>query len=400
MQIRRFSGAWVAVAAATGLLAPAGTALAQGKPPVLEHDSLFVGQSPVYEPIPPGATVDPNSAAYIARMAQVAGSGNFLMPINNFSHPVYYADASTPRHAVELTVFGTYPGAGYCGKWRLLNVPIPSFAEADPASDGAMIVIDRSNGCVYDFWGFGQPWSYAVSPKSLWASALSADGDGVYDYNETGAGNAANFSGPNGLVWPDEIAAGYVPHALVFGYDGNFVRGGGPVPPATHSDGQSSHPDALPEGARVRLRADVNIASLGLPPHVEAIAYALQEYGMFLADVSGSGVRIKAVSGLSADPNPWIGVVPNPSDPTVSLAGIPVDQFEVLTLPEPVSGSSVCPSPTPCGTYTTPPPCQGCFCTASTVSFLESGAPLALLGPTFFVAFAWARRRRRTNSGA
>ncbi|MCA9773653.1 MAG: hypothetical protein KC466_14650, partial [Myxococcales bacterium] len=165
MNIRRFIGVWVAVAAAAGLVANEGTALAQGKPAVLDHDPLFVGQSPLHEPIAPGAPVDPNSAAYVARMAEVAASAGFLMPIADYSHPVYYADATTPRYAVDLTVFGAYPGGGYCGKWRLLNVPIPTFAEPDPNTDGAMIVVDRSNGCVYDFWGFGQPFGYSVPAK-------------------------------------------------------------------------------------------------------------------------------------------------------------------------------------------------------------------------------------------
>lgn len=80
----------------------------------------------------------------------------------------------------------------------------------------------------------------------------------------------------------DEVAAGEIRHAIRFTAP---VIGSGHVWPARRSDGIDKHPDALPMGARLRLRAAVSLSGLG--PQARVVATAMRRYGIILADTGG-----------------------------------------------------------------------------------------------------------------
>ena len=82
-----------------------------------------------------------------------------------------------------------------------------------------------------------------------------------------------------GLARYDEVAAGEIAHALRFTAQrtqGTYLW------PARHQASDITDPDVPPMGARVRLKADVNVSAY--PAQVRVILMALQRYGMFLAD--------------------------------------------------------------------------------------------------------------------
>ena len=56
--------------------------------------------------------------------------------------------------------------------------------------------------------------------------------------------------------------------------------------PARHAAGYNTDPYLLPMGARLRLKASVNIA--GYPPRVQVILRAIKNYGMIVADIGGN----------------------------------------------------------------------------------------------------------------
>lgn len=110
-------------------------------------------------------------------------------------------------------------------------------------------------------------------------------------------------------------------------------KGGGPVKPATDSDGTIKSKTALPEGARLRLDPSLDLDSLDLTPSEKTIARALQKYGMYLADNGGdSGIGIYAVDPRSVLNNPYEGLLPDENYP--ELSGIPLGKFQVLKLPK------------------------------------------------------------------
>ncbi len=308
-----------------------------GAPETLEHDPLFTGDQVLSVPIPADAEVDPDSSLYIDHMVTVQQSSGLLMVLNEYAAPIYYADDTTARYDVFLDVYGT---SGYCGKQFLLDVPIPDWAEADPGSDKHMVVVDRDNGCVYDFWGYNNNLG-VPQPNAWWASGLDTAGDGIY-HTTVGAGNAANLSFAHAAVWPDEVAAGEIPHALVFGYDYRAVKLGDPIGPAEHNDGTSTEIYALPEGTHIQLDPTLDLDTLNLEPHEQTIARALQVYGMYLVDASGGPISLHAISGQSATTNPWTGVVPDADANAIRLNNIPVERFRVLKMPEPHPGVQGC----------------------------------------------------------
>lgn len=307
------------------------------KPEHLIHRPLFHNGNPLDQKIPPDAPTDPNSALYIEKMLTITQTAGFYLTMNRYAIPVYYADSTTPRYDVRLTVYGS---SGYCGKMFLKDVPIPPFAQEDPGSDHAMSIIDSDRGCVYEFWGYNGTL-LAPSPHAYWASAIPIESDGIY-HDSIGAGHASNHAGLNGAVWPDEVASGYISHALTFGYHWSGVKQGDPVPPATHNDGTSTDADAIPEGTLVQLNPDLDLDTLDLADYEKPIARALQEFGMYLGEVTNGPVALYGVSGLSSAVNPWSGIVPDPSADGILLSNIPVDQFRVIQIPPAVPPVGQC----------------------------------------------------------
>ncbi|NOY43847.1 MAG: hypothetical protein GXP50_00120 [Deltaproteobacteria bacterium] len=277
-------------------------------------------------------------------------SGDLVIQVRQYSSPVYVADESTPRRTVELP----------CGPWwelgvsRMTDVPIPDGAEPAQDVDGAenpvppdattcgedadqdnnLIVLDLENRCEYDFWQFR--WANGQAVAS-WAGAISLDGTGIYAGGLSTRGSGFAFLG--GLIWPDELQAGRIEHALVFNYP--YTRSGGPVSPATATDGvwDGTEPEIqdlagpgavpMPEGARLQLDPELDLDALGLTPYEKTIARALQEYGMFLVDTGGGdGIGLYAIDPRSVQGNPYEGVLPD--EDFVPLPNIPTDRFRVL----------------------------------------------------------------------
>ena len=286
------------------------------KPEGPEQVKLYSDSSPFNQRIPPGAEVDPNSATMVRSLLADADEQGFLIALKKWTVPVYYADASTPHYDVRLT-------ADWASARVMRGVPIPDFAAPDPEDDGEMAIIDTSTGCEYDFWQAekrdGQ-WS------ASWANSIRVDSDGVYPLGLSARGSG--FALLAGMIWPDELRSGQIHHALVFSY--SFSKDGGPVPPATESDGPSSRSDAIPEGARIQLDPDLDLDSLSLTPYERTVAEALQEYGMILGDVGG-GIELEGIHPMSATNNPYEGILPD--EDYVYLPNIPIERFRVLKLP-------------------------------------------------------------------
>lgn len=100
------------------------------------------------------------------------------------------------------------------------------------------------------------------------------------------------------LLTAEELAAKQVLHALRFTISNNRIRSAVYVHPMTHIGGPTGGADTLPYGARLRLRADYDLASLPNDA-ARAVAKALQTYGMFLAD--GGNIYVSATTSASAN---------------------------------------------------------------------------------------------------
>lgn len=278
-------------------------------------DWFFAGaNSPWTTPVPSDAPADPGSAGYVERLAGLSPT----VSVRNYSVPVYVADASTRRYTVRRTAPWAASGSA------LQSVPIPDHAVPDPADDAHMVVLDRSSRCVYEFY---RPVRDNDGWSAEWANATPADGDGIYP--DALSTRASGLSAAAGLIWPDELRSDEINHVLVFAYP--FTRAGGPVGMATGSDGRTGDDTALPIGARLVLDASVDVDALNLPPAEQAIARALQRYGMVLADTSG-GFPLYAVHPMSFSGDPYASLWGEVT--YADLGRIPFDKMKVLPLGE------------------------------------------------------------------
>ncbi len=291
-----------------------GEVITAEKPATLKYYEAFKGTSPFYNKIGDNPEVDPNSGTMVGSLIDQAEQG-FLIVVKEWTMSVFYANDTTPKHDVSLT-------ASWAPRNTMANVPIPDFAEPDPSGDGHMVIIDESSGCIYDFWEMeyaGGEW------KAGWGNVIPASSNGIFEKGFSARGSG--FELLQGVMWPQELEAGSINHALIFSYD--HTKAGGPVAPATESDGTSNKDWAIPEGALVQLDPELDLGTLNLTDYEMTIAKALQEYGMYCAD-DGGGISLYAVNPVSVSTNPYENIW---GDETyVMLDKIPVESFRVLKL--------------------------------------------------------------------
>jgi hypothetical protein len=305
-------GAATATSAATAVVqaAPASSPGSTSPP--------YSSGSPFNTPVPANPQIDPNSSGMISRLSQASGS---VIAVKGYSVPVFYADNMTPRYDVQLTA--SWRSADY-----LTGVPIPANAAAASGTDAHMVVVNLSTGCEYDFYKTAKT---ASGWQAGWANAQPVTSPGVYPKGLSTRGSG--FGLLAGLIQPAELqnadgTVGHIPHALIF--SSPFVKEGGPVLPATESDGHDTAANAIPEGARVQLNPAFDESTLA-KGYERAIARALKEYGAYLGDVSGSPVDFYAADPKGFSSNPYGAIW---GDQTyVSLPMTLISNLRVLQLP-------------------------------------------------------------------
>jgi hypothetical protein len=254
--------------------------------------NFYAARSPWNTPISPNASIDPDSALMVQTIVEAAQKQGFLIAVGKWSWPLYYADATTELKTIRLT-------RSWAPARTMTGVPIPSGAEPDPADDGHLVVVNTSTNCEYDFYEAVKQDDGSWSAG--WANTIKTTGSGWYEHGSSATGSGA--AGAAGLIRPEELQSGVIPHALAFAYP--YTKAGGAVLPATESDGRTTITGAIPMGARVRLDPSLDLSSLALKPYELIIAKAMQQYGMFLTD-TGGGVALVAQNPQSTQvPYPW-----------------------------------------------------------------------------------------------
>jgi hypothetical protein len=134
-----------------------------------------------------------------------------------------------------------------------------------------------------------------------------------------------------GLISLEDLEKGQINHAVALLVP--EVRSGVYASPAQRTDGKSTDPLSLPEGARLRLNPSLDLASLHLPRVTLMIAEAAQRYGIYVRDRGGQ-VTFQAQDPIPTGTEPYAG----PSgyfegrSPRQLLASFPWGQLELLKL--------------------------------------------------------------------
>jgi hypothetical protein len=278
-----------------------------------EPGTPFASTSVWNTALPADTPVNPNNADYLNSIEDNACGESTAVPeatpsctpnINNeipditsFSAPLYVVPANYPRVTLtdncgrSTSFLDTIPG----------GVPVPTDAHGAAGSDHEIQIYQPSTNEYWEFWEF--EGSATAGWSACWGGEMEnvSGSDGVFP-NEFGA-TATSLPLLGSVVRIEELQAGVIDHAigLVVGDDAsaNLSSGVGPANvtdpnssqpgvslPATHGDGGSSDPNAIPEGTRFRLPASLDLNNYDLTPIARVIAVAAQQYGFIVNDSS------------------------------------------------------------------------------------------------------------------
>jgi hypothetical protein len=255
--------------------------------------AYFPAGAPWYTDVS-GAALDSESAQVISGLQAAGGWGTGSMRID-FSIEVLEADSATPMRTFETT------GDFYSPDCDEVPMPVPvgGALEGETGyeclSDGDchLLVVHRPTMKLYEMWRANvSGGTFYGGCLAVWDMSRVYGGQGRGD--QCTSADAAGYPIAPLLFTADEVAAGMVDHAIRFILPNARIRDGVYVHPATHSTGAASGGSGTPPyGARLRLRADYNLAAL---PNdgARAVAKGLQKYGMFLAD--GGNIALTAQS--------------------------------------------------------------------------------------------------------
>ncbi len=245
------------------------------------------------------ATVDPNSARMISQARERVGV------VQRVGQQTYYPDRRIVNEGVYINtdrwttpvVAGGVPTKLVCRQQicgdgeRTQVLSIPSDVDPDPRFDGWFTVFDVEAPVAYDLWRARREDDGTISYNYMRKWELN--GPGFQDpYLSSARGSGLPLFA--GLIRPNELQAGLINHALAISVPGPaqsvFVQ------PASATDG-NGRVTSLPEGARIRLKANVAVPRpvdpiSGKPIRLtaqqrrmsDAIVAALRTYGAIVVD--------------------------------------------------------------------------------------------------------------------
>lgn len=309
-------------------------------PPAVMGEAPFRFFSPTSfwnAPLADDAALDPDSTAIAAAFATLIalerqGGNEPWINTTDYSVPIYTVPEGQPTVPVQLT--SPFSAPALQSAWSA--VPLPPQARPAGGTDRTLVVWQPSSDRMWEFWRLGQT---SEGWQATWGGAMQSvsSNQGVYGPEAwPGAkswwgSSASSLSIAGGLISLEDLQHGRIEHALALAIPN--VRADFYTSPAQRSDGSSSNPLSLPEGAHLRLDPSLDLASLHLPHLTLTIAEAAQHYGIYIRD------RAKVTHFFAQDPtptgaNPYAG--PNGyfegRTPAQLLAQFPWDRLLLLKM--------------------------------------------------------------------
>jgi hypothetical protein len=267
------------------------------------------------------APVDPSSDAYLAFI----GRGRTLHPDFGpppFGIPYLVVGQDQPLVTVDFVLYGDESDHGAPG--RPAGYPIPDDARTEPnhieggapgggsSGDRHLIIVDRDRWLLFETWATS--WNGA---RGRWEAGSGAAFDmKKNDRRPEGwtSADAAGLAILPGLVRADEVLG---PDEIRHAFRVTVRTTNGYVWPASHRAG--SRQGARPMGARLRLRADVDLTPY--PPELQKVFRAMQRHGLIVAD-NGSDMFVQGTMDER-----WDNDVLNPA-----FRSLTAGDFEVIEL--------------------------------------------------------------------
>ncbi len=333
------AGTGPAGAAPAGALQP-GALAAPGAPGSSTSPVPFRFFSPTSiwnRPLSSNGPLDPHSAQYVAAFdALIAGEEQTghgpWINTSSYSVPIYTVPADQPTVRVTLTRPLPEPAL----QRAFAAVPLPPTAQPATGTDGLLVVWQPSSDRLWEFWRLVQgPGGWSAT----WGGAIQhvSRASGVYGSHAwPGAqpwwgASASSLSLVGGLITLEDLQRGEINHALTMSIPN--VRADLFAAPARRTDGKSTEPLALPEGAHLRLNPSLNLEALHLPRLTLMMARAAQRYGIYVRD-GARNVTFDAQDPVPTGTEPYAGAGGyfEGSLPAALLAPFPWSHLELLKL--------------------------------------------------------------------
>jgi hypothetical protein len=256
------------------------------------------------------APVHENSDAMVAHLAESVASrfgGVAAFNLREYNAAYYVVGEDEPRTDVafdDCQDKGGTPAGLHDGDRHFVDVPIPADAQPAAGTDGALVIYSPQTDQLWEFWKAqrtGDGWAACWGGRIDDVSTSPGHFEDHYGTTATGLPHAA------AMISLADLRAGRIEHAmgLILAEPALWKTYSWP---AQRSDGASDDADAVPEGLRLRLAADVDVPALDLHPLAEMVALAAQEYGFIVVDQGGatgvyteSGAAEEAATGT----DPW-----------------------------------------------------------------------------------------------
>src|SRR5688572_25205398 len=186
----------------------------------------------------------------------------------------------------------------------------PGNVDVREDEDRHILIVDTTNNDLYELYNV---WFNGTNWEAASGAFFDMDTNNRRPEGWTSA-DAAGLAILPGLVRYDEVfGEGEIRHAFRVTFDST----NGHVFPASHTAGSSSN--ALPMGARLRLKAGKNIS--GFAPEIQKIFRAFKKYGLIVAD-NGSAMYVSGVYDTR-----WNNDVLNPA-----FSQLKVSDFDIIQL--------------------------------------------------------------------
>jgi hypothetical protein len=225
---------------------------------------------------------------------------------HQYNSPLYTATAKT-----KVVDFGFsdcqrkgYTPAGLLGEGgQFVGVPVPDGAVPANGTDGELSIYSPITDQLWEFWKASRAsdggWQACWGGRLDHVSTSTGYFPGAFGATASGLPNAG------GLIRLAEIKRGEIGHVMSLVIP-NPAEANNFSWPAQRSDGVDANPAALPEGIRLRLNPDLDLADLGLSKAGLIVAKAAQRFGFVVVDRGGAvSVLAEAVPGSTGGDDPW-----------------------------------------------------------------------------------------------
>lgn len=245
-----------------------------------ENIQLFPADNPWNKDIS-GSPIDPYNTQIIAGISSPvikADFGSGLWQGAPIGIPYIVVCGNQPKTTINFTDYGDESDPGP------YPIPLNAPIEGNGNGDAHVIAVDVENKMLYELF-------YSRVNGNLWDASSGAVFNLASNQMRPETWTSADAAGLPifpGLVRYDEILKGEINHPIRFTLTSNNVKPAY-IYPARHKVNSSGGQYSLPFGARIRLKANIDISTYSATNQI--ILRAMKKYGLILADI-GSNLYI------------------------------------------------------------------------------------------------------------